>query len=302
MSRYYQVLPRSVEPLSVEPDKTEPDSSEPVARPWLESFCPPELAGRPVFIVMPGGGYIRHADHEGADVARWLNALAINAVVLHYTVAPDRPQGPLHPAPLRDARIVLGWLRSGTSGLGADPERIGVLGFSAGGHLAATLSAGIDAGAGPAADRPDLSVLAYPVISMMANFHAGSVESLLGHGAPVAARSALSAELAVDGATPPTFLWHTSDDGAVPVENSLAYAQALSRHSVPFELHVYPQGRHGLGLAPGEPGTDGWPLECARWLAGQGWCGLRNKWAESQQPLDAGRRMQNNIVSEKAFS
>lgn len=277
MSRYYKVLTRSVEPLSVEPDighglkDTAQEPLKPTARPWVETFCPPELAGKPVFIICPGGGYTNHADHEGAPVARWLDGLAINAVILHYTVAPDKPDGPLHPAPLRDARTVLAWLRSGASGLGVDPKRIGVLGFSAGGHLAATLSTGIDAGAGPATDRPDLAVLAYPVISMVADFHAGSAGSLLGPGASAAARSAVSAELAVDGATPPTFLWHTSDDGAVPVTNSLAYALALSRRGVPHELHVYPHGIHGLGLAPGEPGAGGWPGECARWLQGHGW-------------------------------
>jgi acetyl esterase/lipase len=266
MSRHYRVLCNGVELLERGPT----GAAEP-SRPWLEAFCPQELSDRPVFMVLPGGGYLRHADHEGAPVARWLNTLAINAVVLHYRVASDHPGGPLNPRPLLDARPVLAWLRSGASGLGVDPKRIGVLGFSAGGHLAATLSTGIDAGAGPATDRPDLAVLAYPVISMIAAFHAGSAESLLGPDAPAAARRAVSAELAVDGATPPTFLWHTADDGAVPVENSLSYARALARAGIPCELHVFPHGRHGLGLAGKQPGASAWPQLCAGWLDGHGW-------------------------------
>ncbi|MBW4093910.1 MAG: alpha/beta hydrolase, partial [Acidobacteria bacterium] len=175
--------------------------------------------------------------------------------------------------PLRDTRAVLAWLRSGVSGLSVDTARIGVLGFSAGGHLAATLSTGVSADEHPdeVIDRPDLSVLAYPVISMVSDYHVGSVESLLGPAASLPTRRGLSAELAVDSATPPTFLWHTADDGAVSVQNSLAFAGALARNSVPFELHVFPEGRHGLGLAREQAGASAWPMLCARWLEGHGW-------------------------------
>lgn len=253
-------------------DATAPGMAPPLRRPWIETFCPAELAGRPVVIVLPGGGYLRHAGHEGAPVALWLNALAINAVVLHYSVAPDRPGARLHPAPLEDVRAALSWLRSGDSGLGIDRSRIGVLGFSAGGHLAATLCSGIAAGKG--ADRPDLAILAYPVISMLSHHHRGSLEALLGAKPTPHQREQLSADLAVDAATPPTFLWHTADDDSVSVVNSLQYAAALARHGIAFELHVFPQGRHGLGLAHDQGGAADWPGNCARWLASHGWAGV----------------------------
>lgn len=255
------------------------ENRKPAQCPRVEAFCPPDLAGSPVFMVLPGGGYHHHAEHEGRDVALWLNTLGLNAVVLAYTVAADsvaadRPVDALHPAPLGDARAVLAWLRGGESGLAVDASRIGVMGFSAGGHLAATLSAGVDAGAGPALDRPELAVLAYPVISMVSHCHEGSVEALLGPDPAPSQRRALSADQAVDGATPPTFLWHTADDMAVPVENSLAHAGALARHGVPFELHVFPRGRHGLGLAVNGPGPHpaaDWARLCRNWLDGHGW-------------------------------
>lgn len=251
-------------------------NQRPAQGPSVEAFCPPELAGRPVFMVLPGGAYHRHAEHEGRDVALWLNTLGLNAAVLAYSVAADLPVVALHPAPLQDARAVLGWLRGGDSGFTVDVSRIGVIGFSAGGHLAATLSTGVDAGAGPDIDRPDLAVLAYPVISMVSHCHEGSVEALLGPASAIPQRSALSADQAVDATTPPTFLWHTADDDAVPVENSLSHAGALARHGVPFELHVFPQGRHGLGLAVNEPGPDrhpaaDWARLCRNWLEGRGW-------------------------------
>lgn len=252
------------------------ENQKPAQGPSVEAFCPPELAGHPVFMVLPGGAYHHHAEHEGRDVALWLNSLGLNAAVLAYSVAEDVPADALHPAPLRDARAVLAWLRGGESGFSVDTSRIGVMGFSAGGHLAATLSTGVDASAGPALDRPDLAVLAYPVISMVSHCHEGSVEALLGPASALSQRRALSADQAVDAATPPTFLWHTADDDAVPVENSLSHAGALARHGVPFALHVFPQGRHGLGLAVNEPGPGrhpaaDWSRLCQNWLDGRGW-------------------------------
>lgn len=239
--------------------------------PRLEAFCPAELAGHPVFMVFPGGGYHHHASHEGHDVAMWLNSCGLNAVVLHYTVSPDGNTAPIHPAPLLEARTVLAWLRAGKSGLEVDSARIGVIGFSAGGHLAALLSTVTDADPGPESGRPDLSVLAYPVISMLPTWNPSSTEHLAGTNATLDLRRSLSAELRVDAAVPPTFLWHTSDDEGVPVGNSLAYAASLAEHGVPFELQIFPHGRHGLGLAAGVSGVEKWPARCEEWLGRLGW-------------------------------
>ncbi|WP_275776545.1 alpha/beta hydrolase [Paenarthrobacter sp. Y-19] len=223
----------------------------------------------PAVLVLPGGGYARQADHEAEPVAEWLASLGIHAFVLRYPVAPHR-----HPAPLLAAKQAMTWIREGAHGLEVDPGRVGVLGFSAGGHLAATLSVQVATG-DPAVDAsaavPDLSILCYPVISFVDAAHQGSVDNLAGTGADVDARRALSAELGVDAATPPAFLWHTADDDVVPLSHSLSYAAALGRAGVPVELHVFPSGAHGLGLADGAPGAGQWTGLCADWLRRLEW-------------------------------
>ncbi|MGZ4660097.1 MAG: alpha/beta hydrolase [Arthrobacter sp.] len=230
----------------------------------------PEGAGyRPAILVLPGGGYARQADHEAEPVAEWLAGLGIHAFVLRYRVAPDR-----HPAPLEDAKEAMLHIRGGQRGLAVDPGRVGVLGFSAGGHLAATLSTAAATG-NPELDVraavPDLSVLCYPVASLTHEAHQGSVANLLGDAPPSALLRALSPELNVTPLAPPAFLWHTADDDAVPVSNSLNYARALFAAGVPAELHVFPEGRHGLGLAADQPGPGQWTGLCAAWLQRAGW-------------------------------
>ncbi|MDT0168974.1 alpha/beta hydrolase [Pseudarthrobacter sp. BRE9] len=230
----------------------------------------PEAGGaRPAILVLPGGGYARQADHEAEPVAEWLASLGIHAFVLRYRVAPDR-----HPGPLEDAKEAMLHIRNGQHGLAVDMDRVGVLGFSAGGHLAVTLSTAAATGNQdldiPAA-VPDLSVLCYPVASLTHETHQGSVANLLGDAPPSALLTALSAELNVTPRTPPAFLWHTADDEAVPVSNSLNYAKALIAAGVPAELHVFPEGRHGLGLAAGKPGPGQWTSLCAAWLERAGW-------------------------------
>ncbi|WP_457950437.1 alpha/beta hydrolase [Pseudarthrobacter sp. alpha12b] len=224
---------------------------------------------RPAVLVLPGGGYARQADHEAEPVAEWLASLGIHAFVLRYRVAPDR-----HPAPLEDAKEAMLYIRNGEHGLAVDPERVGVLGFSAGGHLAATLSTAAATG-NPDLDLPaavpDLSVLCYPVASLTHETHQGSVDNLLGDAPPSDLLTALSAELQVTPLTPPAFLWHTADDAAVPVSNSVNYASALFAAGVPAELHVFPAGRHGLGLAANQPGPGQWTSLCAAWLQRAGW-------------------------------
>ncbi|WP_104045230.1 alpha/beta hydrolase [Arthrobacter sp. ZGTC412] len=224
---------------------------------------------RPAVLVLPGGGYARQADHEAEPVAEWLAGLGIHAFVLRYRVAPDR-----HPAPLEDAKQAMLHIRSSAHGLAVDHGRVGVLGFSAGGHLAATLSTAVATGSVdldvPQA-VPDLTVLCYPVVSYTREVHQGSVDNLLGDAPPSDILAELSAEQQVTAETPPAFLWHTADDAAVPVSHSLGYAGALLSAGVPAELHVFPNGRHGLGLADGEPGPDQWSSLCAAWLDRAGW-------------------------------
>lgn len=240
--------------------------------PRLTPYLPAGGRATGAIVVCPGGGYARRAEHEGTPVARWLNGLGIAAFVLDYRVALHR-----HPAPLRDAQRAIRLVRSGAWGGGMSFARVGILGFSAGGHLAATAGTRYDLGDLEAADpverascRPDALVLCYPVITFGEHRHHGSMVNLLGEDAPDELRALLSAETRVTADTPPAFLWHTADDAGVPVENSLLFASALRRHGVPFALHVYPRGRHGLGLAEDDPVVGTWTGLCAKWLAGQG--------------------------------
>lgn len=225
---------------------------------------------RPAVIICPGGGYGMRANHEGEPIAQWLNGLGISAFVLRYRVAPYQ-----YPCALLDVQRAIRRIRHEAKQFRIQSDKIGVLGFSAGGHLAANAGTSYDSGNKTADDaierqscRPDLLVLCYPVITLENPFtHAGSRENLLGKEHEWSRVEQLSNERNVTKDTPPTFLWHTSDDSGVPVENSLMFAAALSKHNVPFDLHVYTKGRHGLGLAEDEQHTNGWPGECASWLA-----------------------------------
>jgi acetyl esterase/lipase len=222
-------------------------------------------------IVCPGGGYALRADHEGESVAHWLNRIGLAAFVLSYRVGPHR-----HPAPLHDALRAIRLVRHRSAGWNIDSSRIAILGFSAGGHLAATAATSWDHGTSEADDeierlssRPDALVLGYPVISFGASAHFGSMHNLLGPDPTPELRLRLSAETRVTAQTPPTFLWHTADDAGVSVEHSLLFATALARHGIPFGLHIYPYGAHGLGLAEHDPELHTWTLHCARFLADQ---------------------------------
>lgn len=231
---------------------------------------------RPVgaVVVLPGGGYGVKAGHEAAPVAEWLNTLGIAAFVVDYRVAPYR-----HPIPMLDARRALQLVRSRAERWHIDPGKVAILGFSAGGHLASTVGTHFEpviepAPAGDAVDalnsRPDALVLCYPVISFSECGHTGSMENLLGPEPPEALRQAYSNELHVSHQTPTAFLWHTANDQAVPVENSLRFARALDAHHIPFELHVFADGVHGVGLAQGHPYAEPWTDLCGRWLKNLG--------------------------------
>lgn len=225
-------------------------------------------------IVCPGGGYGGLAtDHEGIQIAAWLNARGIAAFMLSYRLAPYR-----HPIPLLDAQRALRTVRGRASEWGIDPARIGVWGFSAGGHLCSTLATHFDAGAPQAADpidrmscRPDFAILAYPVICMDPPYaHMGSRENLLGTHPDPALVAEVSTEQQVHANTPPTFLFHTDTDQGVPPENSVLYYLALRRAGVPAELHIYADGPHGIGLKLEDPILGTWGDRLADWLEVRG--------------------------------
>ena len=245
------------------------DEDCPAIKPYLV-----DGAGNAAVLICPGGGYWLRADHEGGPVAEWLNTLGISAFVLRYRVAPYQ-----YPSALQDAQRALRTIRLHAEDYGIDPGRLGILGFSAGGHLASTASGIFDRGNPEAEDaldrqscRPDFTILCYPVVSMMEGVtHEGSKFNLLGEQPAEELVRQLSGELQVTSDSPPAFLWHTADDDAVPVENSLLLAAALRRHEIPFDLHVYAHGSHGLGLAGEEPHTRGWTGACASWLKMNGY-------------------------------
>jgi acetyl esterase/lipase len=221
-------------------------------------------------VVCPGGGYGGLAAHEGKDYALWLNERGVTAFVLKYRLG---SHGYRHPRMLEDAARAVRLVRARALEWGVDPHRVGVMGSSAGGHLAATLLTHFDAGQPESADaverqssRPDLGILCYPVITLGEYTHVGSKRNLLGENPAPGLVENLSNEKRVTPETPPTFLWHTVEDTAVPIENSLLFAQALRAAKVPFELHLFERGRHGIGLANGHP----WTQALEFWLGQRG--------------------------------
>jgi acetyl esterase/lipase len=263
------------------------DADQPFVQIWQAD---PEKATGSAFVICPGGGYGGLAtDHEGKQVAEWCNRQGITAFVLHYRLGSKRPghEGYHYPTQLLDVQRAIRVARAHAKTHGVDPARIGIFGFSAGGHLAsmaATLFAerpagGSDDAVDQVSCRPDLAVLAYPVIMMTApSTHGGSRKNLLGPalhgpdgGEPLATQ--LSTNLRVTAGTPPTFIFQTDEDPAVPAENAVAFYLACRQHKVPAELHVYERGRHGVGLAPGEPVLSTWPDRLRDWLAKHGFLG-----------------------------
>jgi acetyl esterase/lipase len=222
-------------------------------------------------IVCPGGGYGMLAkDHEGDQIARWLNSLGISAFLLQYRVAPRYH----YPAPVLDAQRAIRWVRAHAADDHIAPDRIGIWGFSAGGHLASTTGTHFDAGDPHADDsierlssRPDFMILAYPVISFTTPYtHRGSLQNLLGDHPDPKLVASLSNETQVTAQTPPTFLFHTDQDNGVPAENSVLFYMALRRAGVPAELHIYERGPHGVGLASTDAVLSTWPARLKDWL------------------------------------
>jgi acetyl esterase/lipase len=226
-------------------------------------------------LVFPGGGYgMLASNHEGRQVANWFNALGVTAFVVQYRLGPRYH----HPIELGDAQRAIRMVRSRAAEFGISPDRIGILGFSAGGHLASTAGIHFDSGNASAADpiervscRPDFMILAYPVISFTAPYtHQGSATNLLGGNADPKLRAELSSELHVTAQTPPTFLFSTDADTAVPSENAVAFYLALRKAGVPAEMHVFEKGPHGVGLDLDDPVLGQWPTLLANWMRSRG--------------------------------
>jgi acetyl esterase/lipase len=254
-------------------------------KPSLTVHLPaPSIANGCAVVICPGGGYQHLAmSYEGHDVAEWFNTFGVAGFVLKYRLAPEYH----HPSPLLDVERAIRIVREKASDWHIDPHRVGVMGFSAGGHLASTAATHFDAGRPDASDpidrqscRPDFAILAYPVITMTGKFgHGGSKKNLLGANPDTGLAELLSNEKQVSAQTPPTFLFHTAEDTAVPVENSVEFFLALRKAGVPAEMHVYEKGRHGLGLGTKDPkiafalGT--WPARLHDWMQLRGLLAVR---------------------------
>jgi acetyl esterase/lipase len=225
------------------------------ARPSLTHFPAPESRGG--VLICPGGGYGGLAvDHEAKDIAAWLNERHYDGWLLRYRVAPHGSQnGVLYPAPLNDALRALELVRQKPA-----TGPLGVWGFSAGGHLAATLAT-------EPGTNLDFAILCYPVITLEATYgHVGSQTNLLGGAASNEEISLHSAHNRVSAATPPTFIFHTSDDASVPVKNALLFYEALHKYGISAEMHIYESGPHGVGLAPEHEALKAWPALLDNWL------------------------------------
>jgi len=236
-----------------------------------------EKANGAAVIICPGGGYGHLAmDHEGHQVAAWFNSFGVTAFICDYR---HRGKGYGHPAPLQDAQRAIRTARARSKEFGIDATRIGILGFSAGGHLTSTAATHFDAGQAESDDpiervscRPDFAVLCYPVILLdHPRGHKGSQRNLLGDSPDPKLLKEFSNEQQVTKDTPPVFLWHTSEDKGVPPENSVEFYLACIKAGVPATLHIFDKGRHGMGLVPDEKlGAHAWPKLCAAWMKERG--------------------------------
>ncbi|MBA4030542.1 MAG: alpha/beta hydrolase [Planctomyces sp.] len=254
----------------------EAKGTSPADVPYLSVYpADPARSTKAAIVVCPGGGYGGLAkSHEGHEIGQWLNSLGISAYVLTYRHAPAYKD----PVPRLDVQRAIRLVRAQADEAKLDANKIGVLGFSAGGHLASTAATQFDAGTPEAKDpidrlssRPDFAILCYPVITMEQGVtHGGSRKNLLGDAPDEEDVKRMSSELRVTPQTPPTFLWHTEEDTAVLPENSQRFYAAMLKHGVPGELHVFQKGRHGIGLGKNQGTASAWPTLCAEWLKTQG--------------------------------
>ena len=249
----------------------------PTLTPYLAD---PANATGAAMIICPGGGYQHLSPREGNDYALWLNQHGITCFVLKYRLGAD---GYRHPAELQDSARAVRTVRARADEFKIDPKRIGIMGSSAGGHVASMLMTHFDSGDTNSADaierqssRPDIGILCYPVITMGEFAHPGSKNLLLGRNPSPELVQETSSELHVDANTPPCFIWCTSEDRTVPPENTLMFAGALRKNHVPFDLHIYQKGGHGMGLGlgirtPPFENLHPWTADCLFWLKAQGW-------------------------------
>jgi acetyl esterase/lipase len=244
-------------------------------KPTLTIYLPPkEKANGAAVVICPGGGYGALAtDHEGLQIGQWLNSFGVAGFMLKYRHH-NSGAGYGHPAPLQDAQRAVRIVRSRAAEWGVDPGRIGILGFSAGGHLASSAITHFNESFYEAKDkidsancRPDFAVLVYPVISLTESFtHIGSRRNLLGANPDAALVEKMSSEKQVTPQTPPTFLIATWEDTGVPAENSISFYLALRKAKVPAEMHIFLKGPHGFGLGQKIEGTSAWPGLCEKWM------------------------------------
>lgn len=272
--------PGGSKPVVVRESEGEGGRLTDIARPEYQVFLPePARRSGAAVVVFPGGGYtILAMGHEGRDYAQWLTRRGIVAVVVKYRVSKNDAAGYRFPVPLLDARRAIRVTRARAAEWGLDPAKVGVMGSSAGGHLASMCATLWDEKlaeeGGDEADRlscrPDFAILVYPVIAMAEPFgHSGSKRRLLGENPDPALVERVSTERRIDKRTPPCFLIHAADDGGVPVRNSLEFAARCAESGVPVVCHVFAQGGHGFGLK-GKGDSAGWPELLERWLAGRG--------------------------------
>lgn len=246
-----------------------------ISRPTLTAYLPADKSkSRTAVVICPGGGYwVNAISHEGTDVAKKFNEMGIAAFVLKYRIPDDKTMKSRETGPLQDVQQAISHVRSKAAEYGIDPQRIGVMGFSAGGHLASTAGTHFNRPVlnYPVSVRPDFLILIYPVISFQNSVgHTGSRNQLIGKEPSNEMINLYSNELQVTAETPPTFLVHASDDGGVKPENSVAFYSALIANNVPAELHIYQKGGHGFGMN-NKTTKDQWMERCINWMRSNGW-------------------------------
>ena len=244
-----------------------------VTDPTVTIFLPPaDKAKGTAVLICPGGGYGMLAfDHEGFQIARWLNENGIAGIILKYRLPSDLIMKDKRTGPLQDAQEAMRIIRRNSKEWKINPQKIGVIGFSAGGHLASTISTHYDDVVYEVTEkisaRPDFSILIYPVVSFDASFgHSGTRKNLIGDNPSDTDIRHFSNELQINDKTPPAFLVHSADDNAVPVKNSIVYYENLIKNKIRGELHVFEKGGHGYGLSVGNGTQSSWPALCIEWL------------------------------------